>query len=54
MLKRDFMAYLDAVPDDTVIGIEIRSIETGAEIALSFDIVLLLCTDRELKICVQI
>ena len=38
MLARNFRAYLDAAPDNTEICVAVRSVDTGAEIAVSFDL----------------
>jgi len=39
MLTHDFPAYVDAAADYEEIGILVRSIESGKEIATTFDVV---------------
>jgi hypothetical protein len=38
MLKRSFMAYADAASDELDVVVAVRSIETGEEIAASYDV----------------
>jgi hypothetical protein len=39
MLIRDFQSYVDAASGDTEICVVVHSIETGEEIAASYDVV---------------
>jgi len=38
MLKRSFMAYVAAASDGLDVGVAVRSVETGEEIAMSYDV----------------
>jgi hypothetical protein len=39
MSLAELQTYIDAASDDSEIGVVVRSIETGDEIAITFDIV---------------
>ena len=51
MLLHDFKVYVNAASDDQEIGVVIRSIETGDEIATTFDVVVDINGNGDLMIC---
>jgi len=54
MLVRDFQTYIDAISGDREIGVFVHSIETGVEIAGSYDIAVDINEFGELMISIEI
>jgi len=54
MLKHVLQSYVDAAACDTDVCVVIHSIETGMEVAVSYDVVVDINEYGELMICVAI
>lgn len=54
MLKNIFYTYVDAVSDDSDVCVVVRSIETGEEIATTYDVVVDISEYGELMIGISI
>jgi len=54
MLKHALKTYLDHVPEDLEIAVIIYSIETGVEIAVSYDITIVINEFGEIMLCVAV